>query len=127
RARAKDFTGFSEEAQGALTGYTWPGNVRELLNVIERTALLWEGTGSISAKSLQVPAGGVRGGATAPTSVNLTPTTDRDWGEAASYTDLKKRWSDAFEREYLVGTLNKHHGNVSAAARDAKLDRSNFL
>ena len=40
---------------------------------------------------------------------------------------LKKKWSDSFEREYLIASLAKHHGNVSAAARDAKLDRSNFL
>jgi DNA-binding NtrC family response regulator len=44
-----------------------------------------------------------------------------------SYTELKKNWSDSFEREYLLGTLNRHGGNVSAAARQAKLDRSNFL
>jgi transcriptional regulator of acetoin/glycerol metabolism len=57
----------------------------------------------------------------------LTIAADAGFGEAASYTDLKKRWSDSFEREYLVSTLNKHHGNVSAAARESKLDRSNFL
>jgi transcriptional regulator of acetoin/glycerol metabolism len=45
----------------------------------------------------------------------------------ASYTDLKKKWCDSFEREYLVGILNKNAGNVSAAAREARLDRSNFL
>jgi len=44
-----------------------------------------------------------------------------------SYTALKKRWSESFEREFLTATLNKHGGNVSAAAREAKLDRSNFL
>ena len=48
-------------------------------------------------------------------------------GTIESYTELKKRWSDSFEREYLVATLNRHGGNVSAAAREAKLDRSNFL
>jgi len=44
-----------------------------------------------------------------------------------SYTTLKKRWSFLFEREYLVAILNRHDGNVSAAAREAHLDRSNFL
>lgn len=44
-----------------------------------------------------------------------------------SYTKLKKRWSFSFEREYLVAILNRHDGNVSAAAREANIDRSNFL
>ena len=41
--------------------------------------------------------------------------------------EMKKQWVDAFEKEYLVNTLTRHDGNVSAAAREAKLDRSNFL
>lgn len=44
-----------------------------------------------------------------------------------SYTDLKKKWCDSFERQYLITLLHKTEGNVSAAAREAKLDRSNFL
>ncbi len=44
-----------------------------------------------------------------------------------SYTSLKKRWSLSFEREYLAAMLARHGGNVSAAAREAHLDRSNFL
>ena len=43
------------------------------------------------------------------------------------YAELKKRWSETFEREYLIAALTRHHGNVSAAAREAKIDRSNFL
>jgi len=41
--------------------------------------------------------------------------------------ELKKKWADSFEREYLETALGRHGGNVSAAAREAKLDRSNFL
>jgi transcriptional regulator of acetoin/glycerol metabolism len=43
------------------------------------------------------------------------------------YTSLKKEWCDSFEKQFLVTTLNRNGGNVSAAAREAKLDRSNFL
>lgn len=124
QARAKNWVGFSSEAEEALKGYAWPGNVRELLNVIERTALLFEGTGAISAKALQLPAGGARTtGTTAPA---MGMPADMS-SEMASFTDLKKKWSDAFEKEYLMASLTRHHGNVSAAARDSKLDRSNFL
>ena len=36
----KNVRGFTDEALGALQGYSWPGNVRELQNVIERAVLL---------------------------------------------------------------------------------------
>jgi NtrC-family two-component system response regulator AlgB len=36
----KRFTGFTEEAQGAIKNYSWPGNLRELRNVTERAAIL---------------------------------------------------------------------------------------
>jgi DNA-binding NtrC family response regulator len=44
-----------------------------------------------------------------------------------SYTKIKKKWMEHFEKEYLISTLIKYRGNVSAAARNAQLDRSNFL
>jgi DNA-binding NtrC family response regulator len=131
RARAKDFHGFSSDAEQEMKGYNWPGNVRELLNVIERTALIFEGNGSITGKSLGIPAttagSGPRptGGLSIVSKVGFTP--DAITGEVASFTDLKRQWSDSFESEYLVNTLTRHNGNVSAAARESKLDRSNFL
>jgi DNA-binding NtrC family response regulator len=45
----------------------------------------------------------------------------------ASYTVMKKKWSEAFERDYLHNILVKHQGNVTAAAKEAAVDRSNFL
>jgi two-component system response regulator GlrR len=126
RSRGKAFPGFSPEAEGGLRTYNWPGNVRELLNVIERTALVFEGNGPISLRTLSIPTTPDGGGAVARPTLSLvsggiTP------GAEDSYTDLKRKWSDAFEREYLVSTLNRNGGNVSAAAREARLDRSNFL
>ncbi len=55
----------------------------------------------------------------------VTPSVDASAG--ASYTDMKRRWIETFEVEYLSRLLDHHEGNVSAAAREAKLDRSNFL
>jgi DNA-binding NtrC family response regulator len=53
------------------------------------------------------------------------------WAESdsltSSYTVLKKKWSEAFEKEYLTSVLERHHGNVTAAAKEAAVDRSNFL
>ncbi len=128
QSRGKQFPGFSQEAEAGLRGYNWPGNVRELLNVIERTALIWDGQGPIPLSTLAIPAtvsGSGSGGDRSQ--LKLVPEGTRFEGATESYTELKKRWCDSFELEYLVTTLRRHGGNVSAAARDSKLDRSNFL
>jgi len=127
RSRGKTFAGFTPEAEQAIRAYRWPGNVRELLNVCERLALVWEGSGPVTPRSLAIPAetgnGGGQGGRPALEVVR----SPGDGGPDQSYMKLKKVWLDSFEREYLVGALNRHGGNVSAAAREARLDRSNFL
>jgi DNA-binding NtrC family response regulator len=53
-----------------------------------------------------------------------------DWNspeKTSSYTVLKKKWSESFEKEYLTKVLIRHQGNVTAAAKEACVDRSNFL
>jgi DNA-binding NtrC family response regulator len=50
-----------------------------------------------------------------------------DMENTSSYTILKKKWSEAFEKEYLCNVLEKHGGNVTSAAKEAAVDRSNFL
>lgn len=47
--------------------------------------------------------------------------------ESFNFTKLKKEWTAQFEREYLQKILAKHGGNVTAAAKESGLDRSNFL
>lgn len=128
-SRGKVFAGFSTEAADSLKSYSWPGNVRELLNVIERTALIWEGTGQISVKALSIPMVASSNGHVIPQKMELvaSPFAAPTASAAESYTELKKKWSESFEREYLANALQRHGGNVSAAAREAKLDRSNFL
>jgi DNA-binding NtrC family response regulator len=130
RSRGKTFPGFIPEAESALGTYGWPGNVRELLNVVERVALIYEGSGPITLKALQIPVGGapVRNGNGGPIlQVVQNPFNAPSDSGSDGYMELKKKWGDSFEKEYLQSALNRHGGNVSAAAREAKLDRSNFL
>jgi len=127
RMRSKTFQGFAPDAESLMQNYTWPGNVRELLNVIERVALVWQGSGTVNGKSLQlsdVAAVPVRGGGL---EVVASPFQAPNTSGVGTYMDLKRKWSDSFEREYLLSSLQRHGGNVSAAAREAQLDRSNFL
>jgi DNA-binding NtrC family response regulator len=149
-ARGKKFPGFSPEVQVAFRNYSWPGNVRELLNVVERAALVWEGGGALlsqqvslgsatqtgfasassrSSTGLSLVSSGQSGATSSenPTKEQLLTPGLTASGTLETYTHLKKRWSEQFEKEYLVAALGRHHGNVSAAAREARLDRSNFL
>jgi DNA-binding NtrC family response regulator len=133
-ARGKNFPGFTTDAEQALRGYAWRGNVRELLNVMERTALIYEGTGRITPKALSIStsAGASTGtlGSSGSTSLSVVPSMPTGSPEQEGvdgYMELKKKWSDSFEKEYLLAALARHGGNVSAASREAKLDRSNFL
>jgi DNA-binding NtrC family response regulator len=47
---------------------------------------------------------------------NLTETSDN------SFKDAKAR----FEKEYFSELIRKHHGNISQAAQEAKIDRRNI-
>jgi len=129
KARGKTFPGFSPEAEEGICSYDWPGNVRELLNTVERVALLHQGTGSISLRSVNLPAtSSARAGAPKLEVIQGGGEGGAPWEDhPEGYMGLKKKWGEAFEREYLLASLARHSGNVSAAAREAKLDRSNFL
>ena len=105
----------SEMALQKLLTYSWPGNVRELENAIERGMILARGD-EIDDVDLLPGAGK----AISPAEV-----------EAASvahlpYTEAKKLAISAFDRRYIASVLRAHGGNLSAAARAAGMDRSNF-
>jgi len=129
-SNGKVFPGFASEAELVLSEYSWPGNDRELFHVIERVSLIWKKSGLIPSLSLYLPEK-----MRAPISISgnqsklrLVQSMDSHSAEVQlGYTEIKKNWSDAFEKNYLIEILNRNGGNVSAAAREAKLDRSNFL
>ena len=118
-SRGKKFEGLDASAEQALLTYRWPGNVRELLNVIERTALLWNTTGKVGQQNIVLP--------TSVAEPEIQLGTIQIPNDGSNYTQLKKRWADAFEKEYLIAILDRHHGNVTAAAKESGVDRSNFL
>ncbi|MCC7384883.1 MAG: sigma 54-dependent Fis family transcriptional regulator [Deltaproteobacteria bacterium] len=91
-----------------LAKHYWPGNVRELRNVIERSVLLGAG--------LDLPdvAGAVD--TQAADEVSLLP-----------YREAKAALVDRFERRYVEALLKRSEGNISKAAREAKMDRSYLL
>jgi DNA-binding NtrC family response regulator len=131
KSRGKHFEGLTPHAESAILQYDWPGNVRELLNMCERTSLLWDKSGRIDTSDLSLPKQAEETSFEASTGTMPGLAVSQDmWSgndNTSSYTLLKKKWSDVFEREYLTGLLERHQGNVTAASKDAGVDRSNFL
>jgi two-component system, NtrC family, response regulator HydG len=111
----RSVTELAPDARRALLAHEWPGNVRELRNVIERAVVLAEGDVLTEA---DLPAQ-VRPGGSAV----------RPAEAAAAGLDFARARSLAlagFEREFLAAALERHGGNVSAAARALGLHRQSL-
>jgi len=102
------------EALEVLESYHWPGNVRELRNAIEQ-AVVVAGEGRIEPRHL--PERVRREG-------RGTGETTRDGSATVPFKEAKRKIVDEFERRYLRGLLERHQGNVTAAAQSAGMLRS---
>jgi DNA-binding NtrC family response regulator len=100
----------AKEELDRLRHHTWPGNVRELRNVIERACALTHGTKLEIDEAFDEKVGGQAG------AVNID----------LPFKEAKAQLIDAFEREYIRAQLKRHNGNLSAAARNAEVDRKHF-
>jgi transcriptional regulator with PAS, ATPase and Fis domain len=96
-----------------LLTHAWPGNVRELRNVIDRAIALSPGAEAFGQLRL-----GVRNQSSSDEA--LTVRTDLPYGQA------KAMLLDTFERLYLRDVFERCDGNISAAAREAELDRKHL-
>src|SRR5688572_4717664 len=101
--------GITPEDMARLQRHSWPGNVRELRNVIERACLL-SGGDSVNVDDALVEEA-------APT---LGIRTDLPFKEA------KGQLVEMFEREYIEDLMRRHKMNLSAAAREAQIDRKHL-
>jgi DNA-binding NtrC family response regulator len=108
----KKVTGISAEAMEALFRYSFPGNVRELSSIIKRAIILEDpASEKITINSLPAEL------------IYLS----RDINADTPLNDLPHQQAkETFERKYLQGVLQKANGNISQAARLAKMDRNNF-
>lgn len=96
------------ETLEVLSGYSWPGNVRELQNVLKRTlAMVRHPTLVPDDLPDEIVA---RAGTAAATLLE-------------GFFAQRERWVTSFEREYFTDLLIQCEGDVSRAAREAKLPR----
>jgi DNA-binding NtrC family response regulator len=108
----------SHDCLTELSRRTWPGNVRELENAIQHAIVFCRGatleTGDLP-KSTEAP-------------IVVAPSRSAQY---SSWVDLpyrlaKERALEQFELDYFSSLFERTAGNVSEAARQAGLDRSNF-
>ena len=105
----KEMMKVSPEDMNRLRRHSWPGNVRELRNTIERACLLGRGEYINLDDALHeeaTPSLGIR--------------TDLPFKEA------KGQLVEMFEREYIEDLMRRHRMNLSAAAREAQIDRKHL-
>jgi transcriptional regulator with PAS, ATPase and Fis domain len=111
RARAKvnkKVDSIAPEALALLKNYSWPGNLRELENIIERAVVLTSSS-VVEAEHLPLHVQEV---------VSFTP--------QMSFMSSKAHAIAQFEREALSSYLLKAGGNISKAAKLARVPRRTF-
>ena len=92
-----------------LETYDWPGNVRELLNVLQRAVVLAPGSEIL------------------PEHIALSTAPEPSQEQSSdSFRAARSQAIECFERHYVAEMLQKHHGNITHAARDAGHDRRGF-
>jgi len=101
----------------ALRAHDWPGNVREMRNVLERAAYLARASGEEELRLVGLPA----------PRRSLPPGADPFQFDASqSYRDTRAKFDALFEKKYVTWLLGRHSGNISAAAREAQMDRKHL-
>ncbi len=101
--------GISAQAMELLMSYDWPGNVRELENTIARAMTLARGK-VIMPEDL-------------PLGISVPPAEKE---KELGFFELKKKYLANFEASLLRHYLERAGGNVSLAARYAKMPRQSF-
>ncbi len=99
-----------------LKNYEFAGNVRELENMIERAVILEKG----EILSLNSFKGMLK---------NDSPAfSDRMEGPLSSvvFQEARKAWIDEFEKRFIQKRLRENRGNVTNAAKQARLQRQSF-
>jgi len=104
----------SQETMESLASHDWPGNVRELRNVLDRAVYMGRAIGESQLHLVSLPTAG-------PASGDVF-----HFDASKSYRETRAKFDAEFERRYVKWLLGRHGSNVSAAAREAKMDRKHL-
>jgi DNA-binding NtrC family response regulator len=110
---------FTPEAMQHMESYHWPGNVRELRNIVERIAVLCDAN-RVEMRHL-------------PREIRQTESLATVTALPAAWEDFKQLKQDVreaavrdLEVRYLNEALNRAQGNVTKAAENIGMRRTNF-
>lgn len=112
RAASKACGRITPEALCLLEQYHWPGNIRELRNVIERAVVLCDGN-IVRVRDL-------------PEYIREQARLGKLIHAAMGYKAARAQWVQSQGKQYLIALLRRHHGNISAAAREAEISRKSI-
>lgn len=108
----------TREACDALWSYSWPGNVRQLRQLVENCLLRYR----VTPKPIDI--GDLPENFLSASAYVLRPEEERDL--LLPYREAKDKSLAKFHENYIIYLLKRAKGNISAAAVEAGLDRSNF-
>jgi DNA-binding NtrC family response regulator len=97
-----------------LLAHGWPGNVRELRNVLDRALALAPGARAFADLAIRVEPSPIAGDDPLPVRADLP------------FAEAKQLVLHGFERRYLADLLARTGNNLSAAAREADVDRKHL-
>jgi two-component system response regulator GlrR len=117
---------------GALARQEWPGNLRQLRTAVERAVAAEGVVENASARATTVPdlslvsslAGGIP--VAPPARVGPPPMAEGSFDPTQSFRASKEAVVTRWERAYLVDLVRHCRGNVSRAARAARMDRNHL-
>ncbi|MFQ5864034.1 MAG: sigma-54-dependent transcriptional regulator [bacterium] len=104
----------SDEVMQMLKTYSFPGNVRELENAIEHGAAIEKGE-ILLPDSMPQQLKRTQNGLSSDISIT-SPVLNK----------ARRDLIEAFERKFLIERLRAHKGNVTAAAKEAQIQRQSF-
>ncbi len=113
RELGKKVTHVTAEAMRLLISFDWPGNVRQLENVIQRAIILCQDR-SLKPEHFE----------TLETGAEEVPQTIDDLKKRKRRLRLKS--VEEIERAFLLDALRRNAGNISKAASDVGMQRTNF-
>lgn len=122
RRHGRDVKRIGPEAARLLREHAWPGNARELESAIEHAVISARGEAILPADLPPAVSGRSGPPLRPPRDALVLPAELCD----LPYAEAKERAVDAFDQIYVGRLLERTGNNLSEAARQAGMDRSNF-
>lgn len=116
----KKINGFSDDALEILVNFSWPGNVRQLKNVVERLVILSDGTqlgGEFLSRNLEIRRQEEKADMIVPKCLEELK---------AAKKNFLEQYFGKVEVSFLKQALSHANGNITRAAKQVGMQRSNF-